>query len=194
MGHEPARCPDSQFVVSKQRHGTRLAVTLTGRLDLDAVEDLAACADQICRSPVRTVIFDAAALTAVDEAGARTLAAAFRCLAVHGVAARLRGVGGDLQAMLDRLGLTLPAPPARARQPTAVPAVPAIPAIPAQAGAAGAPPSAHLVAIGVTFQGAARGFGVERASRGDGSHDRVELPGLIRADAVKQRPPDLLDV
>jgi anti-anti-sigma regulatory factor len=165
-------------------------VTLTGRLDLDAVEDLAACADQICRSPVRTVIFDTAALSAVDEAGARTLAAAFRCLAAHGVAARVRGVGGDLQAMLDHLGLTLPAPPARparSGRPGRAMALPAQGAIEAQ-------PSAGLVGLAVALQGAARGFGIGHASRRDGGHDGVELPGLIRADAVKQRPPDLLDV
>lgn len=84
-------------------------MTLSGRLDLDGVEDLAACADQICRSAVGTAVFDVAALTAVDEAGARTLAAAFRCLAAHGVVAWVQGVGGELQAMMDRLALTLPA-------------------------------------------------------------------------------------
>ena len=87
-------------------------MALSGPLDLDGVEDLAACADQICRSAVDTVVFDVAALTAIDEAGARTLAAAFRCLAAHGVVGWVRGVGAELQAMLDRLALTLPAPPA----------------------------------------------------------------------------------
>jgi anti-anti-sigma regulatory factor len=108
MGYEPARCPDGQLVVTRQRTGRRLTVTLSGRLDLDGVEDLAACADQICRSAVGTAVFDVAALAGVDEAGARTLAAAFRCLAAHGVVGWVRGVGGELQAMLDRLGLTLP--------------------------------------------------------------------------------------
>ncbi len=160
-------------------------MTLSGRLDLDGVEDLAACADQICRSTVRAAVFDVAALTAVDEAGARTLAAAFRCLAAHGVVARVRGVGGELAAMLDRLGLTLPAP-ARPGHATAA----------ARTGAvlAPAPPSADLVGLGVAILGAAGGVGVRHAGRGDGGHDLVELPGLLRADAVKQRPPDLFDV
>jgi anti-anti-sigma regulatory factor len=94
-------------------------VALSGRLDLDSVEDLAACTDEICRSAVRQAIFNVAALTGVDAAGARTLAAAFGCLAAHGVTASVRGVGGELQAMLDRLGLTLAALPARSIDATA---------------------------------------------------------------------------
>jgi hypothetical protein len=107
-------------------------VTLSGHLGLDGVEDLAACADEICRSAVDTAVFDATALTAVDEAGTRTLAAVFGCLAAHGVVACVRGVGCELQAMLDRLALTLPAPP----------------------------PSADLVALGAALEGAAGGLGV----------------------------------
>lgn len=123
-------------------------MTLSGRLDLDSVEDLAACADQICRVAVRAAVFDVAALTAVDEAGTRTLAATFRCLAAHGVAAWAVGVSGELQAMLDRLDLTVPAPPTRARRMTAVSAVVA------------PPPSADLVGLGVALQGAAGGLGL----------------------------------
>lgn len=114
MRDESALYADGQFVVSRERTGKRLAVMLSGRLDLDCVEDLAACTDEICSSAVRQAVFDVAHLTGVDEAGARTLAAAFGCLAAHGVSASVRGVGAELQAMLDRLGLTLPAPPARA--------------------------------------------------------------------------------
>jgi anti-anti-sigma regulatory factor len=113
MRHEPALYTGGQFVVSSERTGRRLALTLSGRLDLDSVEDLAACTDEICRGAVRQAIFDVAHLTGVDEAGARTLAAAFGCLAAQGVAACVRGVGSELQAMLDRLGLMLPALPAR---------------------------------------------------------------------------------
>lgn len=113
MRHEPALYTDGQFVVSTERTGRRLAVTLSGRLDLDSVEDLAACTDEICSSAVRQAVFDVAGLTGVDEAGARTLAAAFGCLAAHGMTASVRGVGSELQAMLDRLGLALPAPSAR---------------------------------------------------------------------------------
>ncbi len=156
-------------------------MTLSGRLDLDSVEDLAACTDQICRSAVRSAAFDVTALIGVDEAGARTLAAAFRCLAAHGVVARVRGVGGELQAMLDRLGLTLPARPAHA-------------VAGARAGAVMAPPSADLVGPGVALQGAAGGLAIGYPGRGDSSHDRVELAGLLRGDPVEQRPPDLLDV
>jgi anti-anti-sigma regulatory factor len=165
MGYEPARCTDGQLVVSRQRTGRRLTVTLSGRLDLDGVEDLAACTDQICRSAVSAAVFDVAGVTAVDEAGARTLAAAFGCLAAHRVAAWVRGVGDQLQAMLDRLALTLPARP-----------------------------SGDLVGLGAALQGAAVAVGVGYASRGDGGHDLAELPGLLRGDAVKERPPDLLDV
>jgi anti-anti-sigma regulatory factor len=144
MRHEPALCTDGQFVIDNKRNGRRLAVTLSGRLDLDSVEDLAACTDEICRSAVRQAVFDVAALTGVDEAGARTLAAAFGCLAAHDVTAFVRGVGGDLQAMLDRLGLTLQALPA-----------PSIDATAARTGAAMVPPSADLVRLGVALEGTA---------------------------------------
>ena len=128
MRHEPALYPDGQFVVSRDRTGRRLAVTLSGRLDLDSVEDLAACTDEICRGAVRQAVFDVVGLTGVDEAGARTLAAAFGSLAAHGVAAAVRGVGGELQAMLDRLGLTLPARSIDAKAPvrTGAAVVPAV--------------------------------------------------------------------
>ncbi len=145
-------------------------MTLAGRLDLDSVEDLAACADQICRSAVRTVVIDAAALTGADEAGARTLATACQCLAAHGVSAWVRGVGDELAAMLDRLGLTLPAPRSRIRQ------------------------SADLAVRAVVVQRAAGGLGVRPAGRGERSHDGVELPDLLRGDAIEQGPPDLIDV
>jgi anti-anti-sigma regulatory factor len=184
MPHEPALCTDGQFVVTRQRTGRRLAVTLSGRLDLDSVEDLAACTDQICRSAVQWAAFDVTALIGVDEAGARTLATAFRCLAAHGVVAWVRGVGGELQAMLDRLGLTLPAGPARSMDATVV----------GLTGAAVAHPSADLVGLSAALEGAAGGLAIDYPCRSDGGHDRVELTGLLRADPVEQRPPDLLDV
>jgi anti-anti-sigma regulatory factor len=131
MRDEPALDTDGQFVVNSERTGRRLAVKLSGRLDLDSVEDLAACTDEICRCAVRQAVFDVADLTGVDEAGARTLAAAFGCLAAHGVAAWVRGVGGELQAMLDRLGLALPALPARSIDATAAvrPGAAVVPAV-----------------------------------------------------------------
>jgi anti-anti-sigma regulatory factor len=183
MRHEPALCTDGQFVVSRKRTGRRLAVTLAGRLDLDSVEDLAACADEICRSAVRQAAFDVVGLTGVDEAGARTLAAAFGCLAAHGVSACVSGVGGELQAMLDRLGLALPALPTRSVDAAA----------PVRADAAVVPPSADLVGLGVARQGTADRLAIY-SGRGDGAHDGAELAGLLRGDAVKQRPPDLLDM
>lgn len=184
MYHEPALCTDGQFVVSGKRTGRRLAVALSGRLDLDSVEDLAACTDEICRSAVRHAVFDVTALTGVDDAGARTLAAAFGCLAAHGVTACVRGVGCELQAMLDRLGLTLPVLPARSIHATAA----------VRTGAGVAPPSADLVGLGVAREGAAGGLAIGYPGRGDGGHDGAELAGLFRGDPVEQRPPDLLDV
>jgi anti-anti-sigma regulatory factor len=183
MRDEPALCPDDQFIVSRQRTGSRLAVTLSGRLDLDSVEELAACTDQICRSAVQAAIFDVTGVTGADEAGARTLAAAFRCLASHDVSASVCGVGAEVQAMLDRLGLALPAPLDLPADATGAPI-----------GAVPVPPSADLVGLGVTLQGTAGGLGVGDTGRGNGSHDRVELPGLLRGDAVEQRPSNLLDV
>ena len=89
-------------------------MTLTGYLNLDAVEDLAACADRICRSAIRAAVFDVAAVAAADDAGARTLAAACRCLVSNGILAEVRGVRAQLRQVLDRLGLMLPEPPAGA--------------------------------------------------------------------------------
>jgi anti-anti-sigma regulatory factor len=111
MGRELSS-PGAGCLAMRQQHvGNRLVVTLTGHLELDAVEQLAACADRICRSPVRGAVFDVAALAAVDEAGARTLAAACRCLRLHGVLAEVRGVRGQLRQVIERLGLVLPEPP-----------------------------------------------------------------------------------
>lgn len=164
-----------------QLTGSRLVVTLAGRLDLDGVEDLAACADQICRRAVRTVVFDVAALTATDEAGARTLAAACRCLGAHGVTAWVRAVDGELRAMLDRLGLALPERSARSGYQAADVRRTAVrrAAVPAQ-------PSAGLVDLDVALQRAARGLGVGWTGSGDGRHDRVELGDLLGGDPVEQ--------
>ncbi len=162
-------------------------MTLAGRLDLDSVEDLAACTDQICRSAVLEAVFDVSGLTTVDEAGARTLVAAFRCLASHSVVALAEGIGLELQAMLDRLGVTLPVPACRSADTTTAAPVGVVPA-PWSAGLGGP------VGLAVTRQRATDGLGVGYAAGGDGSHDRVELPDLLRGDPVEQRPPDLLDV
>jgi anti-anti-sigma regulatory factor len=113
MGHEPSSHPGSHLDVRQQHIGNRVVVTLTGSLDLDGVEDLAACADRICRSKARAASFDVTGVVAADDAGVRTLAAACRCLSLHGVVAEVRGIGGQFRQVLGQLGLTLPEPPAR---------------------------------------------------------------------------------
>ena len=121
----PSPHPAGGLTVSTHHTGSRVVVTLAGRLDLDAVEDLAACADRICqgavqagargggravgrRDAVRVVSFDVGAVVSADEAGVRTLAAACRCLAWHGLAAEVRGLGGAVREISGRLGLRLP--------------------------------------------------------------------------------------
>jgi len=116
MGHELASVPDGGLVVRQQHIDNRVVVTLTGSLDLDGVEELAACADRICRGTVRAATFDVSGVAAADDAGVRTLAAACACLSSHRVVAEVRGVGGQFRQVLGRLGLTLPeAPPRPAR-------------------------------------------------------------------------------
>jgi len=105
--------PGSDLDVRQQRIGDRVVVTLTGSLDLDGVEELAACADRICRSTVRAVSFEVSGIAVVDDAGVRTLAAACRCLSSHGVVADVRGIGVQFRQVLGRLGLTLPEAPGR---------------------------------------------------------------------------------
>jgi anti-anti-sigma regulatory factor len=87
------------------------------------VEELAACADRICRTKARAVSFDVAGVASADDAGVRTLAAACRCLSSHGVVAEVRGIGGQFRQVLGRLGLTLPEAPVRStRRAAAKPA------------------------------------------------------------------------
>ena len=117
MRLEPSRHACSDLAVRQQRNGNRMVVTLTGSLDLDGVEELAACADRICRSTVRAVAFDVTGIATTDDAGVRTLAAACRCLSSHGVVAHVRGIGGQLRQVLGRLGLSLPEAPGRSVQP-----------------------------------------------------------------------------
>jgi hypothetical protein len=136
-------------------------VTLSGRLDLDSVEELAACTDEICRSAVR---------------GARTLAAAFRCLASNEVVAWVRSVGSELQAMLDQLALRLPLLPVRSVGAAAR----------GRVGTVAAPRSADVVGVRVALQGAADGLGIGYPGCGDGSHDGAELASLLRSDPVEE--------
>src|SRR5215475_12084742 len=134
MDLEPSSQTCGGLAVRQQHIGNHVVVTLTGSLDLDGVEDLAACADRICRSTVKAVFLDVAGVAAADDAGVRTLAAACRCLSLHGVVAEVRGIGGQLRQVLGQLGLTLPEGPARAaRGAAAGPARPPAAARPASA-------------------------------------------------------------
>jgi anti-anti-sigma regulatory factor len=138
MGHERSRHPGSDLAVRQQRIGNSVVVTLTGSLDLDGVEELAACADRICRSPVRSVAFDVTGIAAADDAGVRTLVAACRCLSSHGVVADVRGIGGQFRQVLGRLGLSLPEAPDRSgRRVAAGPTRSPAPARPASAAIGG---------------------------------------------------------
>lgn len=137
MDHESSSQPGNGLAVRQQRIGNRVVVTLTGSLDLDGVEELAACADRICRSTVRAASFDVTGVAAADDAGVRTLAAACRCLSWHGVVAEVRGVGGQFRHVLGRLGLSLPEAPARSVQRPVEPALAPAAARPASAAIGG---------------------------------------------------------
>ena len=114
MSHEPSSHPGSELSVRQLYSENRVDVTLTGRLELDGVEELAAFADRICRSTTRAVSFDVTGVVAADDAGVRTLVAACRCLNSHGVVAEIRGVQGQFREVLTRLGATLPEAPENA--------------------------------------------------------------------------------
>lgn len=122
MHHEPSSQTGGSLAVRQHHIGNREVVTLTGSLDLDGVEELAACADRICRSAARAVSFDVTGIAAADDAGVRTLAAACRCLSAHGIVAEVRGIGGQFRHVLGRLGLTLPEAPVRSARRVAGPA------------------------------------------------------------------------
>lgn len=113
---EPSIQPGSGLAVRQEHIGNRVVVTLTGSLDLDGVEELAACADRICRSTVRAVSFDVTGVSVVDDAGVRTLAAACGCLTSHGVVVGVSGTSGQVRQVLSRLGLSLPEAPDRSAQ------------------------------------------------------------------------------
>jgi anti-anti-sigma regulatory factor len=83
-------------------------VALTGDLGIVHVEMLAECADRICGMPARSIRFELGGLAAVDEAGARTLAAACHCLRLHGRQVEVRGMGQEVRQVVTRLGLALP--------------------------------------------------------------------------------------
>ena len=85
MNDAAARWTDRAFTLSLQPAGREtLLVALSGELAIEHVEELAACADQVCGLPARNVRLELSGLMAVDEPGARTLAAACQCLRLHG--------------------------------------------------------------------------------------------------------------
>jgi anti-anti-sigma regulatory factor len=123
MGQEHSGHPGSDLAVRQQHIGNKVVVTLTGSLDLDSVEELAACADRIWRSKAQAVTFDVTGVASADDAGVRTLAAACRCLSSHGVVTDVLGVGSQFRQVLGRLDINLPEAPAdSARRPAAGPA------------------------------------------------------------------------
>ena len=94
MNDAAARWTDRAFTLSLQRAGREtLLVTLSGELGIEHVEELAACADQVCGLPVRNVRLELSGLTAVDEPGARTLAAACHCLRLTAAGCPCAGSG-----------------------------------------------------------------------------------------------------
>jgi anti-anti-sigma regulatory factor len=108
MKDAAARWTDCAFTLSLQRAGREtLLVALSGELALAHVEELAACADQVCGLPARNVRLDLTGLTAVDQPGARTLAAACQCLRLNGRRVSVRGVRREVSVVLGELGLIL---------------------------------------------------------------------------------------
>jgi anti-anti-sigma regulatory factor len=108
MNDAAARSTDRAFTLSLQRAGREtLLVALSGELAIEHVEELAACADQVCGLPARNVRLELSGLMAVDEPGARTLAAACQCLRLHGRRVCVRGVRREVSLVLDQLGLVL---------------------------------------------------------------------------------------
>jgi anti-anti-sigma regulatory factor len=113
--YDPGGLGRGQFAVRQQPDGRgTLVVSLTGRLGITDVETLADCADRICGLPVPRVRIELSGLAGVDDAGARTLAAACHCLRLHGRRVDVRGVRYEVRRALDRLGLTLAEPGANA--------------------------------------------------------------------------------
>ncbi|HMH90500.1 MAG TPA: STAS domain-containing protein [Streptosporangiaceae bacterium] len=109
MNDAAARRTDRAFTLSLQRAGREtLLVALSGKLAIEHVEELAACADQVCGLPVRNVRPELSGLMAVDGPGARTLAAACQCLRLNGHRVYVRGVRREVSLVLDQLALVRP--------------------------------------------------------------------------------------
>jgi anti-anti-sigma regulatory factor len=133
MNDAAAHWTDRAFTLSLQRAGQEtLVVALSGELALAHVEELAACADQVCGLPVRNVRLDLSGLLAVDQPGARTLAAACQCLRLHGLRVSVRGIRREVSLVLDQLGLVLDertgrAPDGGRRRPASATLIPGAP-------------------------------------------------------------------
>jgi anti-anti-sigma regulatory factor len=124
MNDDAALWADREFTLSQRPAGRDgVLAELSGELRIAHVEDVAAWADRVCGVPVRNVALELGALTAVDEAGARTLAAACQCLRLHGRRIEVRGLRREVSLVLDRLGLTLASGPAPVPRPRADPAL-----------------------------------------------------------------------
>jgi anti-anti-sigma regulatory factor len=123
MNDDAALWTDRMFTLSQRLIGRETVLTeLSGELRIAHVEELAAWADRVCGVPVRNVALELDALTAVDEAGARTLAAACQCLRLHGRRVEVRGLRREVSLVLDRLGLVLADGPGPGRRPRTGPA------------------------------------------------------------------------
>jgi anti-anti-sigma regulatory factor len=108
MNDDAALWTDREFTLTVQRAGWEtLLVTLGGELGIAHVEELAACADRVCGTPVRNVRLELGALAAVDDAGARTLAAACQCLRLNGRRVQVQGLRPAVSLALAQLGLVL---------------------------------------------------------------------------------------
>jgi anti-anti-sigma regulatory factor len=108
MNDAAAHRTDRAFTLSLQPAGREtVLVALNGELGIAHVEELAACADQVCGLPARNVRLELSGLLAVDGPGARTLAAACQCLRLHGRRVSVRGVRREVSLVLDQLGLVL---------------------------------------------------------------------------------------
>jgi anti-anti-sigma regulatory factor len=124
MNDDAALWTDREFTLTVQRAGWEtLLVTLGGELGIAHVEELAACADRVCGTAVRNVRLELGGLAAVDEPGARTLAAACQCLRLNGRRVQVRGLRPEVSLVLAQLGLTLdgsiPIPAPRVPPPAA---------------------------------------------------------------------------
>jgi anti-anti-sigma regulatory factor len=106
--------------------GGVLRVMLTGALGIADVEIVADWADRVCGMPARDIRLELAGLLAVDDAGARTLAAACHCLRLNNRGVQTLGTRPDVAEVLDRLGLALDGRdrqrPARTRGAPRIPA------------------------------------------------------------------------